>query len=144
MRLKPPALGYAVVQRLYNRRITLRRDEADGGYQLLLETCLSKQDADERLAEQTAEKPVTLRRGRILVTRLALSNEAMGCLMQLHQQHELQAATRRKERSRRQQVVVSRLAAMEEATLDAELRTAEQVPLAPKPPRTPRAKKGEK
>jgi hypothetical protein len=44
MRLKTPALAY-VVERLHNRRITLRRDEADGGYFFRLETRLSKVDA---------------------------------------------------------------------------------------------------
>jgi hypothetical protein len=64
MRLKPPALYYMVVERLRNRRVTLRRDEADGGYQLMLENCLSKQDAEERLAQaQEGGHPIELRRG---------------------------------------------------------------------------------
>ena len=148
IRLKPLALAYVAVQRLYNRRITLRRDEADGGYWLLLETCLSQQDAAER-AEEAAAKGTTapvLRRGRILVTSLALSNEAMGGLFQLHQHHERCATKRKQERNRCQQLVVSRLAALKEAALNAELRSpvppVAPVPPTAKPPRTPRANKG--
>ena len=149
MRLKPPAVYYVVVERLHNRRITLRRDESDKGYVLQLETCLSKQDAAERSAEALPSKPLHLRRGRILVTHLVLSNEAMESICKLYQRHEQHATKRQLERNRRQQVIASRLAALEEAALNAELRAPElsaPAPPAPpvaKPPRKPRAKKGE-
>jgi hypothetical protein len=152
MRLKPPALYYMVVERLRNRRVTLRRDEADGGYQLMLENCLSKQDAEERLAEaEQSGCPIELRRGRILVTRIAVSGEALGAICTLYHYQEKSAAKRQQERNRRQQIIVSRLTALEEAALNAELRApvppvAPAPPAAPlptaKPPRTPRAKKG--
>ncbi len=149
MRLKPPALYYMVVERLRNRRVTLRRDEVDGGYQIVLENCLSKQDAEERLVKaQESGHPIELRRGRILVTRLAVSGEALGTICNLYHHQEKSAAKRKQERNRRQQVIVSRLAALEEAALNAELRapvldTPPVVPPTAKPPRTPRAKKGE-
>jgi len=151
MRPKPPVLYYRVVERLLNRRISLSRDEPEGGYHLVFETCLSKQDAAEHDASRAADgrATVALRRGRILVTRLALSNEAMGVLSRLYLHHEKCATERQKERNRRQQVIVSRLAALEEAALNAELRTPEPspptapIPPTPKLPRKPRAKKGE-
>ncbi|GAB3877182.1 hypothetical protein GCM10028824_36660 [Hymenobacter segetis] len=131
MRFKLPALAHVVVERLHNRRITLRRYEAGGGYYLILQNCLSRQDAAEHIATKAADDmPSELVRGRILVTHLKLSNEALGMISRLHQQHEQSATTRQKERSRRQQMIVSRLAALEEAVLNDELH-------APVPPVSP-------
>ncbi|MDO7849943.1 hypothetical protein Q5H92_26525 [Hymenobacter sp. M29] len=134
MRPNPPIRYYRVVERLLNRRITLCRDEPDGGYHLVFEICLSRQDAAEHDASQAADgrATVALRGGRILVTRLALTNEAIGVLSRLYLHHEKCAAERQKERNRRQQLIASRLAALEEAALNAELRTSE-----PNPPTTP-------
>ncbi|MDO7877361.1 hypothetical protein Q5H93_21630 [Hymenobacter sp. ASUV-10] len=147
MRSPRPILAYVLVERLYNRRITVRRDEAEGGYRLQLETCLSREAAAEYAEELGPAVPfgkhVELVRGRILVTRLALSNEAMQAIFGLFQHHEHSATQRQKARNRRQQSIIARLAALEDAAITADLQRqpAEPAQAPSKPPRKPRTPK---
>jgi hypothetical protein len=140
MQLRP--VRYRIlVERLHNRRITLLREEADGGYNLCFETCLTPADAAERLAEATADgKVLQLRRGRILVTRLALSKEALEALCKMFQHHEHAAEHRRMAKNRKQQLILARMDTLANAAIDADLRPAPHAPAtpAPKPPRKPR------
>jgi hypothetical protein len=148
MSSKPPVAYYVEVERLYNRRITLRRDEPDGEYYLRLETCFSKDVAARWIEAPPLDgKRVELLRSRILVTQLVLSREAMQGIYKLYQQHEHEATKRQEMRHRRQQIIAVRLDALANAAIDADLRAQTQTavsPTRPTPPTAPAPKRGRK
>ncbi|MGI4871287.1 MAG: hypothetical protein ACRYFX_08925 [Janthinobacterium lividum] len=110
-------LYYKLVKRLHNRRITLFRYEDDGDYALELVNCFSKQDAAEHTEERkAADLPDNLVRGRLLVTKMSLSAEAVRAISELYQAHEKFAEDRQQLRRKRQQIAVMRATADKNTT----------------------------